>query len=352
MRAVMLDKIASVTLNCHLRRDVRVSDEFLCKEGDVLAVRVLNAKAQYNSLELTTGRMSALQPGDVIAGALGHRNALQGYAGVIPNSLQVGGTINILNLGGVLGRCTSSSPIVGEPFECEVLGQVLDFPYLASRRGVPANISTGCATLESSSVATGAPVIAVVGTCMNSGKTEACIALIQQLVRRGKIVMAAKATGVSLRRDILAMDDAGAAKSLIFTDLGIVTTSRQNSPSIATTMLNRLAESSPDIIVLELGDGMIGEYGVDAILAEPALRSAFSQVLLAANDPVGAWGGVQILRDRYGLTPAVVTGPATDNLAGTTLIERETGVVGINARTSADRLTETILRNLEAAVAN
>ena len=40
-----------------------------------------------------------------------------------------------------------------------------------------------------------------------------------------------------------------------------------------------------------------------------------------------------MLRERFGIEPAAVTGPATDNLAGTRIIEDELGVPAINART-------------------
>ena len=55
---------------------------------------------------------------------------------------------------------------------------------------------------------------------MNAGKTAAACALVQAFAHRGLKVAAGKATGVSLRRDILAMEDAGARHTLIFTDLG------------------------------------------------------------------------------------------------------------------------------------
>lgn len=352
MRAITLDKVASVTLNCGLRKDVRVGDDFRCREGDVIAVRVLTDKAQYNTLELTTGRMSPLRAGDVIAGALGHRRALVGYAGRIPRSLSVGQTMNILNLGGVLGECTSAAPSVGPPFEVEVLGQVLDFPFVASRKAVPANISDGCAALDETLDLKGVPVVAMVGSCMNSGKTEACLALINEFGRMGKKVVGGKATGVSLRRDVLAMEDAGASRTMVFTDLGVVTTSAANAAPLARTILNRLAEEKPDVIVLELGDGLIGEYGVDAILADASLRSGFRSIVLAANDPVAAWGGVQILKDRYGLRPDAVTGPATDNESGTSLIERETGVLAVNARSHHAELAHSLMSGMEATVVN
>lgn len=347
MRAALLDKIGSVTLNCALRRDVRLADTFACKEGDVLAVRILNAKTTYNTLELTTGRMSILKPGDVIAGALGHRNALLGYSGVIPNRIEVGDTINLLNIGGVLGQCTSYSPAVGPPFQCEVLGQVLDFPTLGSRKGVPANIATQVPPFDDELAVGTIPIIAVAGTCMNSGKTEACTALIQQFTRMGLKVAAIKTTGVSLRRDVLAMEDAGAVTTGIFTEYGVVTTQRSNAAGLTRTMLNHMATSDPDLIVVELGDGLMGDYGVDAIFEAHDLAKSFTKVVLAANDPVGAWGGVLLLKDRYQVATAAVTGPATDNMVGTRAIERETGVLAVNARQNAEELATALRKELE-----
>ncbi|MBS1722169.1 MAG: hypothetical protein JSS66_04075 [Armatimonadetes bacterium] len=347
MRPVQIDKIASVTLNCALRREVRVDDAYPCQEGDVIAVRVLTAKSTYNTLELTTGRMSALKPGDVILGALGHRNASQGYSGVVPSSLSTGASIQLLNLGGVLGECTSYTPAVGAPFDCEVLGQVLEFPVIGSRLGSPANIGSAVATLDDGLLAASPHVVAVAGTAMNSGKTEACNALIQQLVRSGRKVAAAKLTGVSLRRDVLAMEDAGAVETAIFTDLGIVTTQPWNAPGVARTLFNRLAAGQPDTIVFELGDGIMGRYGVDAILSDQALVGKFSALILAAGDPVGAWGASRLLNERYGLVPTVVTGPATDNLVGQSLIEEATGLKAVNARQAPAELAEVVLASLK-----
>ncbi len=340
MRPLVLDKIASVTLNCDLRRDVRIADEYPCREGDVIAVRVKTTKSVYNSLELATGRISAINQGDVIAGALGHRNALQGYAGVIPKTLKRGDCINLLNLGGVLGVSTSYSPLVGSPHECEVLGAVLSFPVLGSRKGIPCNIANGVAPLDESMCQTSIPIIAVAGTSMNSGKTEACLSIIQQFVRRGLRVAAAKTTGVSLRRDILGMQDAGATEVLIFTDFGVVTTQPSNAAELTKTMINRLVATEPDVILLELGDGLVGDYGVAAILGDPEIAKSLTAVVLAAADPVGAWGGTRLLIDRHQITPALITGPTTDNIAGISVVERETSVTGLNARHSSEAIAD------------
>ncbi len=339
MKSVVLDKIASVTRSCGLKREIRVSSEIPCEEGVVVAVRILTDKRAYDQLELPSGRLARVKKGDVVAGALGHRDAVFGYAGRIPESLAPGDRIQMLNMGGVLGVCEGYSPAVGPPFECEVIGSVLHFPILGERIGVPARV--GGEKLEAEPVleTKGVPVVAMVGTCMSAGKTAAACALVRAFTHGGMRIHAFKATGVSLRRDVLAMEDAGAVETAIFTDLGIVTTTDGKAPAITRTLLTRLCEGSPDAIVVELGDGLLGTYGVKAILGDSGIRDSFTAVVLAANDPTAAWGGVRILRDEYGIEPTAVTGPATDNRAGSSILEKSLDVTAYNARTEIDELS-------------
>lgn len=346
MKTVLLDKIASVTRSCQLKREVRVQSEIPCEEGIVLAVRVLNDKSTYNQLELPSGRMAQVKRGDVIAGALGHRRALFGYSGHLPENLAVGDTVHLLNLGGVLGICNSLNPDLGRPFECEVLGTVLTFPFLGERIGRPAKIGESPLDPNAPLDAAGVPVVAIVGTCMNAGKTAAACALVRELVHRGFTVDAFKATGVSLRRDILAMEDSGARRTAIFTDLGVVSSTRKNAAAVTRTLLTSLAAEKPDLIMVELGDGLLGAYGVDAILEDESIRQALTAVVMAANDPVAAWGGIRILREVYGIEPVAITGPATDNAVGTTIIEETMKVPAKNARTHPEALTEVVLEKL------
>jgi hypothetical protein len=315
----------------------------------VVAVRVLADKSTYNQLELPTGRMAQVKKGDVLAGALGHRQALFGYAGHLPEKLAPGDRVHLLNMGGVIGICDSVSPDLGPPFECEVLGAVLAFPFLGERIGVAARI--GGETLDPAAAldVRGVPVAALVGSCMNCGKTAAAVTLVRHLSHAGLTIDGFKATGVSLRRDILALEDAGARTTGIFTDLGVVSTTAANAAPVARTLLTRLAADRPDAIIAELGDGLLGAYGVDAILADPQIRAALTTVVLAANDPVAAWGGVRMLRERFGIEPVAVTGPATDNLAGTRIIERQLGVPAINARLDGARLSDLVRERLGLA---
>ena len=202
---IHVDKLASVTRNLRLGRTLTLGSEILLEEGSVIACKVRGEKSTYNQLEDPHGRMSTLHDGDILVGALGHRNALQGYEGVMPTSLKPGDTVNLLNMGGVLGQCLSHNPDVGKPFELEVLGQVLVFPEFQSRSGQPAHVRMGA--LKGTGLAPHCPVVYVAGTCMNAGKTAAACATIRQLSRAGYRVGACKLTGVSLMRDALAMTD-------------------------------------------------------------------------------------------------------------------------------------------------
>ncbi len=340
MRRVQLDKIASVTARLELGRHAVLGEDIPAEAGVVVACRVLNSKTSYNTLEDVHGRFQTLHPGDVIAGVLGHRDALYGYSGVVPAEVEVGSQLNLLNLGGVIGLGAESTPGIGDPFALEVLGSVLEFPKLDHRVGIPARIES--AALASAGLPADLPPIVVfLGTSMDSGKTTSAAVLIAAATRQGKRVAAGKLTGVSLLRDVLHMRDCGAEPVCTFTDFGVVTTTEANAVPAATSLIAHLAESTPDLIVLEMGDGLLGNYGVHALLKDPAVRGALSGIVLCAQDPVGAWGAEDLLKERYGLAADLVSGRVTDTPVGRRFCQEKLGLPAWNAlRGDNDSLNE------------
>ncbi len=344
MRTIVVDKVASVTQACGLGHELRIATENLpSEEGIVVVVEILTSKANYNTLELTSGRMAKVNKGDIVVGALGHRKALFGFSGHVPETLKAGDVIQMLNIGGVLGICDSANPDKGKPFDCKVLGVVLTFPYLGERIGVPARAGYRKLDLNAPLETHGVPVVALAGTCMEAGKTAAACQMVSRMRHRGLTVDVFKATGVSLRRDILAMEDAGARNSMIFTDLGVITTTRAVGPALTRTMITDISAKKPDVIVFELGDGILGTYGVDSILECDDIRKALTGVVLSANDPVAAWGGVKLLRERFGIEPCAVTGPATDNAVGVEIIRDQMKVPAHNALSDGAALGDCVI---------
>ena len=352
MKTVVVDKVGSITQALNLGHELRIETQNIpCEEGVALVVEILTSKSTYNTLELTSGRMAKVARGDIIVGALGHRQALFGYSGHLPESVKEGDIIQVLNIGGVLGICDSANPDKGKPFDCRVLGVVLQFPYLGERIGIPAKVGYKPLDYNATVNTRGVPVVALAGTCMEAGKTAAACAIVARMRHRGLNIHVFKATGVSLRRDILAMEDAGARRSAIFTDYGVVTTTAKTGPAITRTLLTEMSQGEPDVIVFELGDGLLGAYGVEAILLAADIRASLTSVVLSANDPVAAWGGVKLLREKFGIEPSVVTGPSTDNAVGVNIIREQMGVAAFNAITDGVALGDCVIDSLKLSPA-
>lgn len=324
------DKIASVTRNLMLGRSLTLTPSIRAEHGAVVAGRIVNDKTTYNTLEDVHGRLMELHSDDIVVGALGHRNALHGYEGVLPASVEPGQRLHVLNRGGVVGECVAHNPEVGLPFELEVLGQVLIYREFGSRQSEPANIAM--AALTASDRIPEVPVVYVLGACMNAGKTAAACAIVRRLAQAGYRVGGAKLTGVALMRDTLSMRDYGAEVTFDFTDAGVACTGPETAARVAKTIFAELSAHRVDVVVAETGDGILGDYGVQAILADPLLRSLGIAFVYCANDPVGAAGGVARLASEYGIATDVVAGPATDNRVGIRFVEGSLGLRAINAR--------------------
>ena len=326
VKIIDADKIGSATSPLGLSKTVAVTDTvFQPRAGDVVAVRALTDSATYNMLELPTGRLAKINPGDVLLGVLGRRRALKGFVGDVPPTLNAGDNLHLLNMGGVIGLCTGHHSSLGDAIKVEVIGVACD------EEGRALNIADAALPLRSTLGPT-APLVMIAGTCMNSGKTYAATELIKQATRAGLRIAAAKLSGVACLRDTLNMADHGAIATASFLDCGLPSTvGADDLAPVAKAIIAQLNESAPDLIVLELGDGILGGYSVESIFADEELRAATAAIVFCASDYVGAWGGIELFR-RRGMQVNVVAGSVTDSQMGQDFIENEFGVPAANAR--------------------
>ncbi len=122
-----VDKIGSATSPLGLTRTIAVVPTVESPAaGDVVAVRALTDSATYNMLELPSGRLAKINPGDLLLGVLGRRRALKGFVGDVPESVQTGDHLHLLNMGGVIGCCTGHHSSLGDAIKVEVIGLVCD----------------------------------------------------------------------------------------------------------------------------------------------------------------------------------------------------------------------------------
>jgi hypothetical protein len=279
--------------------------------------------------------LAKINPGDVLVGVLGRRRALKGFVGEVPSSVQAGDKLHLLNMGGVIGLCTGHHSSLSDAISLSVVGLACD------EDGRVLNIADR-ALQPRDHLGQSAPLVLVAGTCMNSGKTYAATEVIKRATRAGLKVAAAKLSGVACLRDTLNMADHGAVATASFLDCGLPSTvGAGDLAPVAKAIIARLNESAPDLIVIELGDGILGGYAVDSVFDDEQLRAATAALIFCASDYVGAWGGIELFKQR-GLRIDLIAGSVTDSQMGEDYIEREFQVPAGNARRDGARLFEII----------
>lgn len=368
MQVLEADKIGSATSPLKLTKTVAVINENDSpKAGDVVVVRALSESVTYGNLELPNGRLAKINRNDVLIGVLGKRRALKGFVGDVPESVKTGDKLHLLNMGGVIGICKGHHSSLSDAIEVEVLGIAVsgdgetagqrddgnfsdfadDLAQSRSHAVAPSkilNISNG-ALKPTASLNASAPIVIVAGTCMNSGKTVAATEIIKQAHHAGLKVCGAKMSGVAALRDTLNMEDHGAFQTASFLDCGLPSTVDYGDLSpVAKAILNHLNSFEPDLIVVELGDGIVGGYAVDSVLKDAEIKSAISSFVFCAGDYVGVVGGIAVLKN-LGIEIDVVAGSVTDSQMGEDFVEANYGIKAGNARRDGLRLFEIINAN-------
>jgi hypothetical protein len=345
VKVVETDKTGSAAGGLGLGRALAVvGARRAARAGDVVVVRALTDSATYNQLELPSGRLAKINPGDVVVGVLGSRRALKGFVGDVPETVAEGDELHLLNMGGVIGRCTGHHSSLSDAIRVRVIGLAYDEDARVS------NIADA-ALAPRTRLGRTAPLVVVAGACMNSGKTFAATEIVKQATRAGLRVAAAKLSGVACLRDTLNMADHGAVATASFLDCGLPSTVGVGDLApVAKAIIARLNEAAPDLIVIELGDGILGGYSVESVFDDDELRGATAALVFCASDYVGAWGGVELLR-RRGVRVDLVAGSVTDSQMGEDYIEREFGVPAGNAKRDGVRLFELIRAQVARAVA-
>jgi hypothetical protein len=138
------------------------------------------------------------------------------------------------------------------------------------------------------------------------------------------------------------MEDHGAIATASFLDCGLPSTvGVEDLAPVAKAILNHLNSFAPDLIVIELGDGIVGGYSVDSILRDYEIKNATSAFVFCASDYVGVIGGVAVLR-KLDIGIDVVAGSVTDSQMGEDFVQDELGINAGNARRDGARLFKMI----------
>lgn len=286
------------------------------RPGDVVLARVVTI-GQHRRLESPVSRRQILFEGDEILVSYGSRYAADQFLAVLPDDL---GPCHLAAAGGLASRVVDRHAAIDDATVIEPIGLlstsdgVVNLAAFAPYPVRPAH-SSRAGVLGAGAVSR-VPVVAVVGTSMNSGKSTALACLAHGLAAAGLTVHAGKATGTGAGNDANHYIDAGAHHVVDFTDFGHPSTFglpfedvRDVFASMTEVLASPAEHGAPDVVLVEIADGLY-QGDTSRLLTDDAFRAVVDRVVFAAGDALGASGGIAALR-ALGCEPAVVSGVLT-----------------------------------------
>ncbi len=284
--------------------------------GDYVVTEMLEDGPDAYPVETIDGTTAELRPGDRLIGALGTRAAtLQ----VVGDWREVGEDLRMqtLTAAGVLGVCTSAAFHSARMANVRYLGHAVRAGKVCTMKGF---------VTPTDHHELNAPVILIIGSSMEAGKTVAAVAMIKQLEAMGKRVAGAKVTGVGRLRDTLAMHEAGAYAIADFVDVGLPSTvvPPDEYEQALLLLISKLAATEPDVLIIEAGASPLEPYRGDVAMRVLADKVAIT--VLCASDPYAVMG----VMGAFDLKPDLISGRSSATEAGVRLIDKLVGIPALN----------------------
>lgn len=306
--------------------------------GDYVVCEMLDSGPGSFRVETPSGAYEEIRPGDRAIGALGTRAATLEAVGdwrAVEDDL----VMHSLTAACVFGRCTSVAVSSPPMPTVRYLGH-------AMREGEACTMQRSVEPMPERALE--APIILIIGTSMDAGKTVTACAIVRVLKELEMRVAGAKLTGVGRYRDILAMREAGADFIVDFVDAGLPSTvvPVEDYECALRLVRSKLAAAEPDVVIAEAGASPLEPYCGD--VAMRLLVDSVAITVLCASDPYAVVGVMSAFETR----PDLIAGRATSTDAGTALIEKLVGIPALNVLdpASAPKLASFLRERLPAAV--
>ncbi len=271
-------KRAFTTRNVDLQ-NAYVSDKVSPNEGDLLIARVASVKQQ-SRLETPEGRRAYLFDGDLVVGVAGKRYSTKYYRGsAMPNE-----KAQLLTTSGIFGLTDTKSKKVKAATELDVVGS------LVTNNNTPINLLDHRSLPASTTPDSTIPILLVIGSDMDSGKTTLATSAIKGLSQSSKRVYGFKLTGSGSGPDYWKMWDSGAAYVSDFMEAGYAATSGLTSSTLVDILndaINDATSRGSDVIVLEVADGILQKETAE-LLRDAHFKALINGVLIASDSAVSA----------------------------------------------------------------
>jgi hypothetical protein len=288
--------------------------EFLDKKpevGDVVFGKISHLGLT-QQLENCQGRMHNVVVGSKAIFVFGNRYAPDYYEAFVPEKVQT--EVDLLSSGGVIGNVVAKNSQTSDPTKVRIIGYALDKDGSVINTTKMSMIKPNRKDLKFPR----AKLTLVVGTSMNSGKSYTAASCCWALASMGYDVRAAKITGTARLRDVLRMEDAGATHVADFTHFGYPSTYMLDEDTLLKIFNDadlKHANNPKNHWVVELADGIL-QRETAILLQSDVVQRRIHRLVFAAGDAFGAIAGMQILKDRYGLTPDAISGVVSSSPLG------------------------------------
>jgi hypothetical protein len=273
------------------------------ENGDVVYGKIVRI-GQHTELENKSGRIHRLNEGSTAIFVFGNRYAPDFYEGTIPTTMTT--KVDLLARSGIIGNVQVKNSSVKEPTQVKILGYICDVNgEVLNTRNYPL-----ISPQQTQKKAERAKLILFIGTSMNSGKSTSATACCWALTTMGYDVRASKVTGTASLKDILHMQDAGASIVNDFTHFGFPSTyllEEKEVVKIFNDLDLKYANNPKNYWCVELADGIL-QRETALLLKSPDVRSRIHKLIFAAHDTFGAIGGLNILKNEFGLVPDAMSG--------------------------------------------
>ncbi|HEB89280.1 MAG TPA: DUF1611 domain-containing protein [Deltaproteobacteria bacterium] len=263
--------------------------------GDLVLARV-EAIGYHKRLHRPDRSKRNLFVGDLVIVAYADRYAPSQFEAIVPSDLR---TCHLAAAGGIASRVVlRHDRIRRAPTVLRPLGLLASGPEAPPLNVAGWALDPPRSHDEHNGI--GIPVVAIVGTSMDSGKTTVAAHLARGLKNSGLRVGYAKVTGTAAAGDPSLVLDAGADPVLDFTDAGFASTyrlARGTVEAIFRDLVGHVAGAPVDGVLIEVADGLF-QTETASLLESGSFRTLVDQILFAAPESMGATAGAAWLRER------------------------------------------------------
>lgn len=270
------------------------------EEGDVVLIKIPKTNITYKKIEDKEGREIRLKKGMHIVGVLGIRNSTKGLTGQLPCSEK---KVTLLSVGGIIGTAIYTPSYIGNSFPIKLIGTLHNQDGKLNTIKMTDNLFC---EVEKESLK---PIILILGTSAECGKTTVAKKLISYFSSQGKKVGAVKITGTGRMRDKLAYKKAGAVISMDFVDVGLPETygSKDETLRRIIRLLKYVSSQPVELIIAEAGGDILGG-NVNFILRNQEIIGTIKKAIVVSDNIYGLHQAFILIKDLFGIDSTALIG--------------------------------------------